>query len=153
MTSFSEKAGRVYGSERKKVESTSWIPKRASGGLLAQFKKEHLDEKGLSQVRAEEILANQLKPGEIFGLVEEMLEILLHTDEIEIQLANFHESFGKFYEKYESLLIQALEEFIEEKVNFLVYSGHIDKEILKAKVKEIEGRKRRLKRETNEPNH
>ncbi len=128
----------------------SWIPKKATGGPLAQFKKEHLDENYLSQVRAEEILTSQHKPGEIFEMVKEMLEIICHTDEIDTQLANFHESYGKFYEKYEGLLVQAIEEFIEDKINFLVYSGHIDKEILKGKIKEIEQRKRREKREHRE---
>lgn len=151
MSILTERLGRLYNTGSKKEDQyKSWIPSKSRGGPLDQFKKEHLDENHLSQVRATEILSSQQKTAEIYNLVEEMLEIMLHTDEIEKQLANFHESYSKFYEKHEGLLVQALEEFIEEKVNFLVYTGHIDKDILKAKVKEIEQRKRREKRELKE---
>ena len=148
MASLSEKLNNLYGNPGKREpESTSWIPKRLSNDPLGQFKKTHEAKGDLSQVRSEEILADQNKPAELAAAAKNLLELKLHTNETEKQMESFLESFANLSDIYGEMLVVALDDFIKEEVDFVHFTGFIKKDLLKRKVKEITKARKKTKRQ------
>jgi len=109
------------------------------------MKKSPVPEGQLSQVRSEELLAHQTWPMELMKLVEQILEIKLHTDDVSQELANFQVSYANLSEKLGDLLPVAIQECIEQQINFVHFTGFIDKEVVKSAIKEIKKRRKRAK--------
>lgn len=145
---FTEKAQRIYGGEKE--QKASWVTVRKGNTAIRQVRNTMPTSNKLSQVRAEEIFAEQSWSAQAITLINDMVAEALKgmgfdqrsiSSKIEHFQSSWEKMYDEFYAEYGNLFFEACLEMAGE-YELVGYDGYIDKQELKKKIKEIRKRNR-----------